>query len=60
MDVSSKFEVAVRALLVPVVHTLSLLTSISVGRLPITNSPGVPWKAIHYHTACASYSLAKP
>ena len=64
MEVSPDIEVAVSALLVPVVHTLSLLTSFSAGRLPLTNSPGVPWKAspalTHYHTECPPCHLANP
>ena len=64
MDVSPKFEASVRALLVPVVHTLSLLTSISAGRFSMTNSPGVPWRAsptfTRYNTSRSPCCLANP
>ena len=60
MYVSPTSEGDVRALLIPVVHTLSLLTSISAGRLPYDEfSRETRWKASSRpHTFTFSFRTA--
>jgi hypothetical protein len=64
MDVSPKFEAAVRALPFLAVHTWLPLIYLALGGILRRTLSGVPWKASPtltcYHTACPPCRLANP